>query len=249
MLVTCGFLVAMAVLAWLPAPPLDRLATVKGSSVRSSSESSSARLRWQTDHGRNQLSTASSALLGATISLIVGGAVGVLAGAGVAVGTWLAVRQLEPAAVVRERERLVRDLPVAIDLLAACIASGSPPTQCLEAVSQGVSGPVARHFEQASTRLRMGADPVAVWAAMQLCEPMAPLARTMIRAIETGAPVADGLNRLVDDQRRARRWDSERRARAVGVKAAAPLGLCFLPAFIAIGIVPTIVSTFVHMHL
>jgi pilus assembly protein TadC len=95
----------------------------------------------------------------------------------------------------------------------------------------------------------MGADPVAVWAAMQLCEPMAPLARTMIRAIETGAPVADGLNRLVDDQRRARRWDSERRARAVGVKAAAPLGLCFLPAFIAIGIVPTIVSTFVHMHL
>jgi pilus assembly protein TadC len=84
---------------------------------------------------------------------------------------------------------------------------------------------------------------------MQLCEPMAPLARTMIRAIETGAPVADGLNRLVDDQRRARRWDSERRARAVGVKAAAPLGLCFLPAFIAIGIVPTIVSTFVQMHL
>jgi pilus assembly protein TadC len=196
-----------------------------------------------------QLAVASSTLLGLSISLVVGGVAGVLVGAGVAVGAGLAVRRLEPAAVVRERQQLVRDLPIAIDLLAACIASGSPPLQCLEAVAQAVSGPVAWQLEQVSTRLRMGADPVAVWAAMQLCEPMAPLARTMTRAIETGAPVADGLNRLVDDQRRARRWDSERRARAVGVKAAAPLGLCFLPAFIAIGIVPTIVSTFVHMHL
>jgi pilus assembly protein TadC len=255
--VVCGFLVAVSVLAWAPAPPLNRIATVVGawpvrrasSAVLGSGERSSAQSRWQTDHGRMQLAVASSTLLGLSISLIVGGVPGVLVGAGVAVGTGLAVRRLEPAAVVREREQLVRDLPVAIDLLTACIASGSPPLQCLEAVAQAVSGPVARQLEQATTKLRMGADPVAVWAAMTSCAPMAPLARTMLRAVETGAPVADGLNRLVDDQRRARRWDSERRARAVGVKAAAPLGLCFLPAFIAIGIVPTIVSTFLHMHL
>ncbi|MCW2792983.1 MAG: type secretion system protein, partial [Nocardioides sp.] len=34
--------------------------------------------------------------------------------------------------------------------------------------------------------------------------------------------------------------DVEDRARAVGVKAALPLGLCLLPAFVLIGIVPLV---------
>jgi Flp pilus assembly protein TadB len=238
-------------LVWVPAPPLDRLAGLAGvkSSVQGTREAPTVRTRWPADRRRTPLAALSSALLGVSVAAIVGDGLGVLAGVVVAVGTGLAVRRLEPAAVVRERERLVGDLPVAVDLLAACVASGSPPAQCLEIVGQAVSGPVGRQLHQVAIRLQLGADPVSVWAALGQCDAMAPLARTMVRAVETGAPVADGLNRLVDDQRRARRWDAERRARAVGVKAAAPMGLCFLPAFIAIGIVPTIVSTFLHLRL
>ena len=55
-------------------------------------------------------------------------------------------------------------------------------------------------------------------------------------------PVVAAVERLADDLARAGRAESEDRARAVGVKAAVPLGLCLLPAFVLIGIVPLVVA-------
>jgi hypothetical protein len=69
----------------------------------------------------------------------------------------------------------------------------------------------------------------------------------MARSLDTGAPMADGLRLLASDLRRAHRAAVERKARGVGVRAAAPLGLCFLPAFVLVGIVPTVVSAFAAM--
>jgi pilus assembly protein TadC len=43
----------------------------------------------------------------------------------------------------------------------------------------------------------------------------------------------------LDEQARARVED---RARAVGVRAAVPLGLCLLPAFLLLGIVPLVAA-------
>jgi pilus assembly protein TadC len=62
----------------------------------------------------------------------------------------------------------------------------------------------------------------------------------MARAQATGAPVTRVVERLADELARAARADVEDRARAVGVKAALPLGLCLLPAFLLIGIVPLV---------
>ncbi|MGQ2913044.1 MAG: type II secretion system F family protein, partial [Aeromicrobium sp.] len=44
------------------------------------------------------------------------------------------------------------------------------------------------------------------------------------------------------DLRRDRASQARERARAVGVRTAAPLGLCFLPAFFLVGIVPTLIG-------
>jgi pilus assembly protein TadC len=177
----------------------------------------------------------------------VGGAVGVGLGLTVAVGTTRALSRLEPAAVRRHQERLAAELPTALDLLAACLAAGRGPVEALQAVTDAVGGPVAAELSTVSTRLALGADPLPVWEGLTVHPLLAPLGRTMVRALETGAPVADGIFRLVDDQRRNRRWDAEQRARSVGVQAAAPLALCFLPAFIAVGIVPTIAGAFAQL--
>ena len=181
---------------------------------------------------------------GLCLAVLIGGPLGVGAGAAIAVALsrWLA--KLEPAAVRRRRERLTAQLPLALDLLAACLAAGRPPADCLDAVAAAVGDPVAVELRAVSSRLALGGDPASVWKSMIGHPQLTPLARTMVRAAETGAPVADGLSRLVDDQRRARRWDAEQRARSVGVQAAAPLAVCFLPAFVAVGIVPTIASAF-----
>jgi pilus assembly protein TadC len=88
----------------------------------------------------------------------------------------------------------------------------------------------------------IGDDPAAGWATMVERPELTPLARTMARAMVSGAPVSATLRRLAEDQRRDRRWANERRARSVGVRAAAPLAACFLPAFLVVGVVPTVVG-------
>ncbi len=49
--------------------------------------------------------------------------------------------------------------------------------------------------------------------------------------------------RLAEDLRAVTRSEMEGRARAVGVKAAGPLGLCLLPAFVLVGVVPLVAGT------
>jgi pilus assembly protein TadC len=62
----------------------------------------------------------------------------------------------------------------------------------------------------------------------------------MARAQRSGAPVATTVQRLADELAASARAEVEDRARAVGVKAAVPLGVCLLPSFLLLGIVPMV---------
>lgn len=168
----------------------------------------------------------------------VAAAVGVVAGVGAAV----AIGRLEPAAVRRDRERVAADLPLALDLLVACTAAGRSVDGSLTAVADAVGGPLAAPFRIVAHRLVLGDDPATGWATMVERPELARLGRTMSRAMVSGAPVSPTLRRLAEDDRRDRRWANERRARSVGVRAAGPLAACFLPAFMLIGVIPTIVG-------
>jgi pilus assembly protein TadC len=54
--------------------------------------------------------------------------------------------------------------------------------------------------------------------------------------------VTQEVPRLADELDRRARLQVEERARAVGVKAAVPLGLCLLPSFLLIGVVPLVAA-------
>ncbi|MGH3449042.1 MAG: type II secretion system F family protein, partial [Nocardioidaceae bacterium] len=132
----------------------------------------------------------------------------------------------------------------AVDLMAACAVVGRPPEQSLQVVSTAVGGALAARLDGMSARLSLGADPATEWARLADDEQLAPLGRTMRRTLESGAPLVDGLSRLAEDRRRERRTQTQLRARSVGVKAAGPLAVCFLPAFMVIGVIPTVVGAF-----
>ncbi|MCL8253036.1 hypothetical protein AERO_16735 [Aeromicrobium fastidiosum] len=57
-------------------------------------------------------------------------------------------------------------------------------------------------------------------------------------------PVADVVRGVADELRRERVARLREHGQRVGVRTAAPLGLCFLPSFFLVGIVPTVVATF-----
>lgn len=92
-----------------------------------------------------------------------------------------------------------------------------------------------------SAELALGAPPAACWERLsEDCPALAPLARCLVRTTVSGAPPAAALAGLAVSQRAAAARAAHARVRRAGVLATAPLGLCFLPAFVLIGIVPVV---------
>jgi pilus assembly protein TadC len=151
-------------------------------------------------------------------------------------------RQRSAAAARRAVETISAELPSAADLLATCLTSGATPADALETVAEATQGPLADRLRQVAGALRLGADPTDAWAPVTRGHPVAPLARAFIRSDATGAPIAETVTAVADDQRLAARWTAEAAARRSGVLAVGPLALCFLPAFILTGVVPVIVA-------
>jgi Flp pilus assembly protein TadB len=103
-------------------------------------------------------------------------------------------------------------------------------------------GAVAEEFASLHRRLHWGVDPVSVWGSVE--GPLEPLGRSMARAHESGASVQHAVSRLAADLRGQSRERADAKARTIEVRAAAPLGLCFLPAFVLLGVVPMVVALF-----
>jgi len=181
-----------------------------------------------------------SLLAGAGASLFVDGAAGAVAGAVVATGAWVVVGRAETPEARRAREEIRRDLPHLVTLFAATLRSGSAPGDGVALVCAALPGAAAERLSGVAARLALGVDPVQVWESLADDADLAPLGRTLARSQATGAAVVPAVERLAADLARRARADVEDRARAVGVKAALPLGLCLLPAFVLVGIVPLV---------
>jgi Flp pilus assembly protein TadB len=182
---------------------------------------------------------------GAAFALLVAPPLGLLVGLALALGGPRAVRRLEPRAVQAERERLLDDLPLLLDLLAACLAGGAPLPSAARAVAAAVPGPAGDRLAAVCAALSVGLPESDAWQALAGAapdDPLAPAARALARAAQGGAPVAVAVGRLAADARAQARSRGEQAARRTGVLAVAPLGLCFLPAFVLIGVVPVVLG-------
>lgn len=178
--------------------------------------------------------------LGAIVALLIGGIPGIVTAFVVTPVTATILQRKEPPELERDRRRITTDLPFAADLMSACLLAGQPTSAATEIAATAVGGPLGVRLSWVAAQLRLGADPEPTWSHLSRDPATAQLARAMIRAAQSGAPVADVLTRLADDTREASRAASVAAARSVGVKAVAPLGLCFLPAFVLLGIVPVV---------
>jgi len=169
--------------------------------------------------------------------------VSILVAGAAALGAARGVRKLEPASVRRRRVNLESRLPQVVDLMGVCLTAGRSPDGALREVSAVVDEPMAGELAGFSRRLELGADPLVAWRAMAAHPQLGPLGRTLQRTTETGASVGSALARLGDDLHAGARAAAEAKARTIEVRASLPLGLCFLPAFVLIGIVPLIAGS------
>lgn len=183
-----------------------------------------------------------SLLAGVGAAVVLGGPLALAAGAAAAGMVWVSAGRLEPPAVRRRREEVRRELPHVVTLLAAALRSGLAPEDAIGLVCRALPGAAAARLVPVAARLQLGGDVVAIWTALGADPELGPLGRTLARSHRTGAPVVASVERLGVELARRARADVEDRARAVGVRAAVPLGLCLLPSFLLLGIVPLAVS-------
>jgi pilus assembly protein TadC len=189
------------------------------------------------DPRRRWLLAGSAALAG---GLLVGGLTGVAVTALTAVLVERRLRGTAPDDPDQERRALMRDLPGACDLLAVCLSAGVPVGAALAAVGAAVPAPLGPHLRGVAALLRLGAEPRSAWADAPA--ELAALGRVLVRAGESGATAAPALHALAADSRAAARAATEAAVQRAGVWVLAPLGLCFLPAFVCLGVVPMVLG-------
>ena len=175
---------------------------------------------------------------------LVGGVTGAAAGLVVAGGLWLWRRRRDAGGAVEEHHpgEVARQLPLAADLLAACIAAGAGPVIAAQAVGEALGGPVGDGLARGAAEVRLGGEPGEAWRRLASLPRAGALARLLERADVSGLPAAGPVARLAAEARADWVRTATERARRAAVMVSAPVGLCFLPAFIAVGVAPVVIG-------
>lgn len=159
--------------------------------------------------------------------------------------TVLVLGRLEPVATRRRRLLLMAELPQALELLSACLAAGMPLRSATTAVADSFQGPIAEDLGRVLALVNLGTSDVEAWAALR----ETPEWRSTVdlaRSVESGTMMVDVLLQHAQDARNQRRAGIEVSAKAVGVRSVLPLMTCFLPAFLLLGVIPTVASALLH---
>jgi pilus assembly protein TadC len=130
----------------------------------------------------------------------------------------------------------------AFDLLSACLRSGSTLAAAASAVAPTAPEPLASALARGAHLLELGADPVVAWESVATDAEGEALARMARRSARSGSSLADAITELAAERRNGAEDAAVAAAERAGVLIGGPLGLCFLPAFVCLGIVPVVIG-------
>ncbi|AZI57154.1 type II secretion system protein [Nakamurella antarctica] len=163
--------------------------------------------------------------------------------------------------VTADRAQLISYL----DLLSACLDVGLPTATAIDSVlrasgtlpsteeidtagsNTGVArgaclDPAGRALAEVAGLLMLGAEPARAWQPAASVPDLAAIAAAGRRSALGGIALAQALRDHAVVLRAALDSDLESKAGRAGVLMAAPLGLCFLPAFICLGLAPVVIA-------
>ena len=130
------------------------------------------------------------------------------------------------------------DTALVLELLAAQLRAGLAPLAALGTLAEALN---SRHLHAVCQRLQMGSGWGSAWSG-SAAGTFGELRDALAPAYTGGAPSTALLLSLADAHRLSERRAAERAAGKLSVALVVPLGLCSLPAFICLGIVPILIS-------
>lgn len=130
------------------------------------------------------------------------------------------------------------DTALVLELLAAQLRAGLAPLTALGTLAEALN---SRPLHTVCQRLQMGSGWGSAWSG-PAAGTFSELRDALAPAYTGGAPSTALLLSLADAHRLSERRAAERAAGKLSVALVVPLGLCSLPAFICLGIVPILIS-------
>ena len=124
-------------------------------------------------------------------------------------------------------------------LFSAALRSGADERQVLEAISAVAPPGDAQALAAVAAQLQLGNDSVTAWRRFDGTRTRRAIAEVMIQRSATGAPGVANLESVAGQARAEARSEARQRVRRAAVMAVLPLGLCILPAFVLLVVVPS----------
>jgi hypothetical protein len=110
----------------------------------------------------------------------------------------------------------------------------------LAAVGRAVGGSSGTALVRAAQSLGIGAGWDEAWDGSPVA--LAPVSEALRRSWVDGAPPSDALRTAAEVLRRSRHSRGIEAAERLAVRLVLPLGTCYLPAFVLVGLVPLLIS-------
>ncbi len=144
-------------------------------------------------------------------------------------------------------EKGLLGMAFSLDVLTVCLRSGMPVAAAALVVASSAPPELARVLRRAGEMLALGASASAAWMDTGTpegsgYEQRQALTRLARRSADSGAAMANGVASLAVQCRRDAVDSAVAPAERAGVLIGAPLGLCFLPSFVCLGIAPVVMG-------
>ncbi|GAB3159086.1 hypothetical protein GCM10027059_04900 [Myceligenerans halotolerans] len=182
-------------------------------------------------------------LLGAdTLGVVTDGGLGTAAavlGAALLLAGWAWSARLVALARGRPGSPEI-DVQVLLDLLAAALGAGSGVPRALGAVGHAAGGSSGAALRGVADALVLGARWEQAWAGTP--DALLPMRRALRGAWTDGAAPGEALRAAGQEVRRDRSTAARTAAVRLGVRLVLPLGCCYLPAFVLVGLVPVLLA-------
>lgn len=157
---------------------------------------------------------------------------------------------LAPVIILRRRVRvrqrsITRALPDALDLLVTGVEAGLGIDAAFAMVVEKTTGPLSQTFALYLKEVGLGRprrDALAHVAERTGVADLMRISASVVQAEEMGTSLGDVLRTQTEELRIVRRQRAQEAAQRAPVLMTIPLALCFLPAMVAVVIVPSIIN-------
>lgn len=174
---------------------------------------------------------------------------GIVLGSGVACTLYWVVPRLNALEGMKQKQASITDLVDVLEGLALCLSAGLAIPQSMKYVGSSRESFAHRQLLGAQQVYEIGQDLPSALRQLASADPQwTPICGILSAAHSSGAPIIASLDSLLEYLREEAHSEVTTRIRSLAVKCVLPLGLCFLPAFLLLTVVPLVAAFTEQLH-